>query len=41
MLPLYEGLGFTLPEIELLAMGMRKELAEDMEFERYAPGPVV
>ncbi|KAJ3453571.1 hypothetical protein MRS44_017818 [Fusarium solani] len=35
MLPLYEGLGFTLPEIELLAMGMRQELAEDMEFESF------
>ncbi|KAF5265366.1 hypothetical protein FOXYS1_3820 [Fusarium oxysporum] len=36
MLPLYEGLGFTLPEIELLAMGMREELAEDMEFESFS-----
>ncbi|RSL50215.1 hypothetical protein CEP51_015379 [Fusarium floridanum] len=35
MLPLYEGLGFTLPEIELLAMEMRQELAEDMEFESF------
>ncbi|KAH7220416.1 uncharacterized protein BKA55DRAFT_717540 [Fusarium redolens] len=36
MLPLYEGLGFTLPEIELLAIGMREELAEDMEFESFS-----
>ncbi|KAH8669191.1 hypothetical protein BGZ61DRAFT_498055 [Ilyonectria robusta] len=36
MLPLYEGLGFTLPQIELLAMSMRQDLAEDMEFESFS-----
>ncbi|KAF4333423.1 phosphoethanolamine n-methyltransferase 3 [Fusarium mundagurra] len=33
MLPLHEGLELPLAEIERLAVGMRRELSEDMEFE--------
>ncbi|EWY79407.1 hypothetical protein FOCG_18141 [Fusarium oxysporum f. sp. radicis-lycopersici 26381] len=35
MLPLHEGLESPLAEIELLAMSMKRELLEDMEFESF------
>ncbi|KAH7191095.1 hypothetical protein DER44DRAFT_678013 [Fusarium oxysporum] len=35
MLPLHEGLELPLAEIERLAVGMRRELSEDMEFETF------